>query len=156
MVALAFVGTGVAQTQTAAATARTAPNTGCEVQVQVDDSLRFAPARIEVPASCDQFTVLLTHIGRLPKVASPRNWVLTKTELADAVARDAERAGAVNNWIQPEDERVLAASSVVGRGETVRVVIPVKRLAHGVSYTYLSTIPGFSPVLRGTLSVTPH
>ena len=127
----------------------------CSASVQVDDTLRFSPAQIEVPASCAQFTVLLSHQGRLPKVASPRNWVLTKTEDADGVARDAELAGKNNGWVKPGDARVLATSTVIGRGETVRIEVDVAGLAAGVPYTYLSTIPGFSPVLRGTLTVAP-
>lgn len=127
----------------------------CQVQVKVDDTTRFNPEQIAVPTTCKQFTVLLTHEGRLPKLATPRNWVLTKAEDANAVARDAELAGAANNWIKPNDERVLAASSVVGRGETVRVGVAMRDLMPGVQYTYLSTIPGFSPVLRGTLTVVP-
>lgn len=127
----------------------------CQIQIKVDDTLRFDPAQIEVPAACERFTVLLSHVGRLPKVASPRNWVLTKTEDANAVARDAELAGVATSWVKLGDARVLAASTVIGRGETVRVDVPVAALAPGVQYTYLSTIPGFSPILRGTLTVLP-
>lgn len=124
----------------------------CSAVVTVDDTLHFKPSVIEVPAECEQFTVLLRHMGRLPMVATPRNWVLTGATHADGVARDAELAGAANNWIKPGDERVLAASAVIGRGQTVRVDIPIDVLVPGKSYIYLSTIPGFSPVLRGTLT----
>lgn len=127
----------------------------CSMDIAVDDALRFVPAQIEVPSGCGQFTVLLAHKGRLPKVASPRNWVLVKADNADGVARDAELAGAANAWVKPGDERVLAASSVIGRGEAVRVEIDVAKLAVGTPYTYLSTIPGFSPVMRGELTVMP-
>jgi len=106
-----------------------------------------------VPDGCKEFDVLLRHVGRLPKVATPRNWVLTRQEDANGVASDAELAGAKHDWLKPNDMRVLAASSVIGRGEAVRVSIPIKELVPGVQYTYLSTIPGFSPVLRGTLTV---
>lgn len=131
------------------------PNVTCSAKVQVDDTLRFSPPKLEVPMACEQFTVLLSHVGRLPKVASPRNWVLTTQAAADAVARDAELAGAANGWVKPDDEQVLAASSVIGSGETVRVQFEVAKLQPEVQYTYLSTIPGFSPVLRGTLTVVP-
>lgn len=127
----------------------------CSVVVQVDDTLRMSPASIEVPDGCEEFDVLLRHVGRLPKVATPRNWVLTRQEDANGVASDAELAGAKHDWLKQNDRRVLAASSVIGRGESVRVSIPLKELVPGVQYTYLSTIPGFSPVLRGTLTVKP-
>lgn len=127
----------------------------CRIEVQVDDTLRFTPSSIEVPSQCNGFEVLLRHTGRLPKAAAPRNWVLTASGDADAVAREAELAGAANSWIKPDDKRVLAASSVIGRGETVRIMIDADLLRPGETYTYLSTIPGFSPVLRGTLTAAP-
>lgn len=127
----------------------------CSMELRVDDTLRFYPPTVEVPLTCEQFTILFSHRGRLPKVASPRNWVLTSQATADAVARDAELAGARNHWVKPHDERVLAASSVIGSGETVRIELEPANLAQGSHYTYLSTIPGFSPVLRGKLTVVP-
>lgn len=138
-----------------AAVTAAAQTSDCSVDVQVDDTWRFSPMQIDVPASCASFSVLLSHKGRLPKIASPRNWVLIKAEHANGVARDAEIAGAANNWIKPADERVLAASGVIGRGQSVRVQIDMTKLDAGTSYTYMSTIPGFSPVLRGTLTVVP-
>ena len=132
-----------------------APVVTCEESVRVDDTLRFKPDVIEIPAQCTEFKVVLRHVGRLPLVASPRNWVLVKTEDADAVARDAIEAGAANNFVVPGDERVLASSEVIGRDEKAEINLPVQALSPGEIYTFLSTIPGFSPALRGSLVVLP-
>ncbi|UOD50579.1 plastocyanin/azurin family copper-binding protein [Orrella daihaiensis] len=150
-------GTGglVAQTYQAAAGEVARQSPVCHASVRVDDSLNFDPAHINVPSTCKQFAVFLSHVGRLPKVASPRNWVLTTAADVDAVARDAELAGATNHWVMPGDSRVLVASSVIGRGEAVRIDLPVQMLVDAVDYVFLSTIPGFSPVLRGSLTVVP-
>jgi azurin len=121
--------------------------------IRVNDTLQFKPDRIEVPNQCEQFTVILRHEGRLPKVASPRNWVLTEQRHADAVARDAAQTSVLTDWVNPNDPRVLAHSSVIGRDQSVRVDVPIGLLKPGVSYVYLSTIPGFSPLLRGTLTL---
>ncbi len=125
----------------------------CVAEVTVNDHLYFKPEQIDIPASCDQFTVLLKHEGRLPKVASPRNWVLTDAKAADAVARDASVAGQDNGWVIPGDERVLAASPVVGREQSASIQIPVTRLTPDQAYVYLCTVPGFSPTMRGQLRV---
>lgn len=127
----------------------------CQVIMRVDDTLRFKPATIEVPATCTEFKVVLRHVGRLPKVASPRNWVLVKASDADAVARVGGVAGPKHDYVKPGDARVLAQSVVIGRDEITEIDVPVDLLTPGETYTYLSTIPGFSPALRGSLTVQP-
>ena len=127
----------------------------CQAIMRVDDSLRFKPATIVVPATCAQFTVVLRHVGRLPKVASPRNWVLVKASDADAVARAGGAAGPEHDYVKPGDARVLAKSMIIGRDEMTKIEVPVDLLEPGEAYTYLSTIPGFSPALRGSLTVQP-
>ncbi len=129
------------------------PATVCESTVRVDDTLRFRPDTIEIPSSCRDFTVTLQHVGRLPAVASPRNWVLVKAGDADAVARTGAAAGQAQGYVDVNDDRVLVASAVIGRDQSVQVQIPVSQLEPDQAYTYLSTIPGFSPAMRGTLRV---
>ena len=131
------------------------PAVSCEMSVRVDDSLRFKPNVIEIPAQCNEFKVVLRHFGRLPRVASPRNWVLVKAEDAEAVARAGVEAGAASDFVKPGDARVLASSEVIGRDETAVINLPVQALVPGNTYTFLSTIPGFSPALRGSLEVLP-
>jgi len=127
----------------------------CQVIMRVDDALRFKPASIEVPATCAEFKVVLRHVGRLPKVASQRNWVLVKARDADAVAHTGGAAGPEHDYVKPGDSRVLAKSLVIGRDEMTEIDVPVDSLVPGETYTYLSTIPGFSPALRGSLTVQP-
>ena len=129
------------------------PTTSCELTVRVDDTLRFRPDAIEIPSSCRDFTVTLQHVGRLPAVASPRNWVLVKADDADAVARTGAAAGQAQGYVDVNDDRVLVASAVIGRDQSVQIQIPVSQLEADQAYTYLSTIPGFSPAMRGTLRV---
>ena len=131
------------------------PAAACEISIRVDDSLRFKPDVIEIPTQCSEFKVVLRHFGRLPRVASPRNWVLVKAEDADGVARAGVEAGAASDFVKPGDERVLASSDVIGRDETAEIDLPIQALVPGDTYTFLSTIPGFSPALRGSLVVLP-
>jgi len=140
---------------TAQTAASSAPAIACEMSVRVDDSLRFKPDVIEIPSQCSAFKVVLRHFGRLPRVASPRNWVLVKSVDADGVARTGVQAGAENDFVVPGDDRVLASSEVIGRDEKVEINLPVQALVPGDTYTFLSTIPGFSPALRGSLVVLP-
>lgn len=125
----------------------------CRVVVRATDKLYFTPTHIEVPRQCEQLTVVFRHDGWLPKAATPRNWVLTKTTDANAVASDGFVAGKEAGWLKANDPRVIAHSAVIGRDEVEQVLLDTDALEPGIQYTYLCTIPGFSPVMRGTLSL---
>ena len=127
----------------------------CEATLATDDTIRFIPAHIDVPASCVEFTVKLTHTGRLPKAAMAHNWVLVKKPDLVLVARDGAAAGADADYVMPGDKRVIAHSGIIGRGETTSLTFPVKELKAGVEYVFFCSFTGHSPVMQGTLAVKP-
>lgn len=127
----------------------------CEATLATDDTIRFIPAHIDVPASCVEFTVKLTHSGRLPKAAMAHNWVLVKKPDLVLVARDGAAAGAESDYVMPGDKRVIAHSGIIGRGETTSVTFPVRALNAGVEYVFFCSFTGHSPVMQGTLSLKP-
>ncbi|MFW8566007.1 plastocyanin/azurin family copper-binding protein [Orrella sp. 11846] len=131
------------------------PPNPCEVHLAVGDTLRFSQTQIDVPQNCERFTVELEHIGRLPKTATPQNWVLTTRPYLETVARAAYRAGEINHWTAPNSEHILAATPLIGRGETTRVILDVSSLDTETDYRFLSTVGGHSPRMRGTLRVVP-
>ncbi len=125
----------------------------CRVIVRVSDNLYFKPAEIQVPQHCEQLTVVLRHDGWLPKSATPRNWVLTRAADANAVASEGYLAGKDAGWLKPGDPRVIAHSAVIGRDEIEEVVVEIDSLEPQTPYTYLCTIPGLSPVMRGAFLI---
>lgn len=125
----------------------------CQVRISANDTLRFTPNVIEVPSACERFVVNFLHDGRLPKRASPRNWVLTRVDQVQAVLRDGVIAGEQGQWLKAADDRVIAHSAVLGRNESDRVEFSTSLLDPQAEYVFLSTIPGASPVLRGKLVV---
>lgn len=125
----------------------------CRVLLSVDDGLAFKPNRISVPGSCSKFEITVRHDGRLPKIASPRNWVLAAPDQVNRVVRDGVLAGQANGWLQSESDAVIAHTPVIGRNESAKVSVSVSDLEPDVEYVFLSTIPGVSPVLRGKLMV---
>ncbi len=127
----------------------------CSASVQTDDAMRYTPAHIDVPKSCKNFTVNLTHNGRLPKLAMGHNWVLVKPADLEGVARTGMAAGAEQNYVDARDNRVIAASTVIGPGEVTSVTFPVSKLQAKVSYTFFCSFAGHSPIMQGTLSLTP-
>jgi len=127
----------------------------CEATLATDDTIRFNPAHIDVPASCTEFTVKLTHTGRLPKAAMAHNWVLIRKSDLVQVARDGALAGPGADYVMPGDKRVIAHSPIIGRGEATSVTFPVKALAAGVEYLFFCSFTGHSPVMQGTLTLKP-
>jgi azurin len=125
----------------------------CSVTVESDDAMRFTPAQIEVPKTCETFTVKLIHTGRLPKLAMGHNWVLVKQTDLDGVARTSMAAGEALNYIDSTDARVIAHTALIGTGESASVSFPVKKLQAGVRYSFLCTFAGHSPIMQGTLAL---
>ncbi len=127
----------------------------CSIELEADDAMRFTPTHIDVPTSCANFTVKLTHTGRLPKLAMGHNWVLVKTADLDGVAKTAMAAGAQQNYVDRSDTRVLAATSLIGTGESTSTTFAVNTLKAGIPYAFFCSFAGHSPIMQGTLSLVP-
>ena len=125
----------------------------CSITLETDDAMRFSPSHIEVPKTCDKFTVQLKHIGRLPKLAMGHNWVLVKQSDLNGVARTGMNAGLALDYIDPTDTRVIAHTALIGAGESTTVSFAVNKLQPGVSYSFLCTFAGHSPIMQGTLKL---
>ena len=126
----------------------------CAVQIDGNDAMQFNKTSIDVPQSCKDFTVNLTHSGKLPKAAMGHDWVLTKTADMKAVDTDGLAAGLANNYVKPGDTRVIAHTKIIGAGETASVTFPVSKLSPSESYTFFCSFPGHSSVMHGTLKLT--
>ena len=127
----------------------------CALEMIVDDSPKFKLDEIVVPLDCPRFELTLTHVGRLPKLASSVNWVLTNQEHVNAVAREGALAGARHDWLKPDDPRVIASTPVVGRGESVSIQITPSQLDTQADYRFVWTEDVRSQVMRGRLVLKP-
>lgn len=123
----------------------------CEVTIDSNDQMRYDTDRVEVPKSCSEFTVNLTHSGQLPKNVMGHNWVLTKSEDMQGVVSDGVAAGLDNDYLKPNDERVIAATPMIGGGEQTSVTFSVSALQEGQDYTFFCSFPGHSALMKGSL-----
>ena len=126
---------------------------GCDVSVVVGDSIAFQPESLEVPGSCETVTVTITHTGRLPKAAMGHNWVLVPTDSAREIGNAGVGVGVEGDYL-PDDDRIVAATAMVGGGETASTSFELAALEGGTSYTYLCTFPGHWTVMQGSFTVT--
>ena len=122
------------------------------VQVEVGDNMKFISAAITATPG-ESITVVIRHMGKMPKVAMGHNFVLLKKgvdarKLADqcASARDTD-------FIAPSVRpQLLASTTLVGPGETAETtfVAPAQR----GDYTFICTFPGhFAVGMKGILTV---
>jgi len=98
---------------------------------------------MEVEKSCGEVTVTLTN-----------TWVLGEAELLQPIALDGQNAGLDNDYLKPDDERVIAHTEIIGGGETASVTFSVEALEAGGSYTFFCSFPGHWAVMQGDLIVS--
>lgn len=126
----------------------------CEVTIKGDDAMQFDVKEFTVEkAACAEFTVKLEHSGSLPLAAMGHNVVVAKTADIDAVVADGVAAGPEKNYVKEGDERVIAATKLVGGGESTEVKFKTEGLEAGGDYTYVCTFPGHAAIMRGKLLV---
>lgn len=123
----------------------------CTTTVESNDQMQFNVSSITVPKACSEFTVTLKHTGNLPKAAMGHNLVVTSTADMAGVAADGMGAGLENDYVKPGDERVIAASKIIGGGESATLTIPVSQLKADESYSFFCSFPGHSAIMKGEL-----
>ncbi len=121
----------------------------CELHISANDQIQYDKMELTAAADCTEIRVTLTHTGKLPKAAMGHDWVLVKTSDSAAVANAGLAAGIANDYVQPGDPRVIAATKMIGGGESTSVTFPASKLKSGVSYSYICTFPGHSALMHG-------
>ncbi len=121
----------------------------CQVHITANDLMQYDKKEITVGPGCSQIEVTLTNVGKLPAAAMGHDWVLVKSADLAAVANDGLAAGLANNYQMPGDPRIIAATKIVGGGQSTSVTFPASKLEKGGSYMYLCTFPGHYALMKG-------
>lgn len=125
----------------------------CAATIEANDLLQFNPGSLTVSTSCDSFSLTLKHVGKLAANVMGHNIVLTTTADYNAVANEGATAGLKNNFVPPDDDRVLAATSVIGGGEETTISFDPSTLEVGGDYTFFCSFPGHFAVMKGSVIV---
>ena len=125
----------------------------CTFDVEVGDSLVFNVDTIEAGADCSEVTINLTHTGSLPAAAMGHNWVLSTEADLQGIATDGMSAGLEGDYLPADDERVIAATKIIGGGESTSVTFSLEGLSADNSYTFFCSFPGHWGVMKGTFKV---
>ncbi|QCO67555.1 azurin [Luteimonas yindakuii] len=146
---------------TPAATDTAAPASGkpdavvsnCATTIQGDDAMQFSVGSITVPSSCSEFTITLEHVGKMPVAAMGHNVVVSQASDRTGIATDGVAAGVDGGYVKNGDDRVIAASDLIGGGQTTSVTFPVSALQGSGPYEFFCSFPGHWAVMRGSIQV---
>jgi azurin len=121
----------------------------CHVTIESNDLMQFTQRQLTVPASCAEVAVTLRHIGTLPAKVMGHNWVLARTSDVAAIASAGVSAGFAHAFQPPGDKRIIAATGIVGGGESATVKFSAAALQPGADYTFFCSSPGHTSIMRG-------
>ncbi|WP_198295731.1 azurin [Imhoffiella purpurea] len=121
----------------------------CDFTIEVGDAMRYSQEEMVAGTDCERIRVTLVHTGTLPDTLMGQNWVLARTSDLDGVAIDGMRAGAANDFVKPGDGRVLAATELIGGGESTSVTFDPSDLSPDEDYSYFCTFPATWVFMQG-------
>ncbi|OOR90814.1 azurin [Moraxella caviae] len=124
----------------------------CTAIVESDDKMKFNTSTLQVNKACPEFVVTLKHTGKMPRASMGHNIVITKADDVTAVAADGAAAGAAAGFIKAGDERVVAASELIGGGEETTFTIDPTKLTDG-NYEFFCSFPGHVGVMKGKVTL---
>jgi azurin len=122
----------------------------CQLNINATDLMRFEQKTLQIESRCTEVEVTLHHTGTLPANAMGHNWVLVKTADIASVASAGMTAGLEHNYQQPGDTRIVAATKVIGGGESTTVKFSTALLDAGESYSYFCSSPGHYALMKGS------
>ncbi len=121
----------------------------CALTIEANDMMRYNTHEMVVPAGCRDVTVTLKHSGKLEAKVMGHDWVLTKSSDVSAIVNAGIAAGLAHGYLPAGDKRIIAATNVVGGGESATVKFTTTALVEGTSYAFFCTAPGHITTMRG-------
>src|SRR5215469_3230898 len=121
----------------------------CKITIESNDMMRFNAHEIAVPAQCSEIELTLKHTGQLSAKAMGHDWVLAKDSDMSALVNAALAVGAAHSYLPESDRRIIAATKIVGGGESTTVKFSTSALVRGNHYAFFCTSPGHASLMRG-------
>ncbi|GAC1307225.1 MAG: azurin [Steroidobacteraceae bacterium] len=122
----------------------------CPLTIDATDQMRFEQQTLQIEPGCTEVEVTLHNRGKV----MGHDWVLTKTADVASVATAGMAAGPSHNYQKPGDSRILAATGIVGGGESGTVRFSTAQLDARASYSYFCSAPGHFSIMRGRFVMT--
>ena len=121
----------------------------CKVTIEGNDNMQFNLHQISVPTTCSEVELTLKHSGKLNAKVMGHDWVLAKDSDVSAIVNGGLSAGFARGFLPENEKRIVAATKVVGGGESATVRFSTGALQAGSRYMFFCTSPGHSTMMRG-------
>ena len=122
----------------------------CKLSIEANDQMRYSAHELTLPAACTEVEITLHHSGKLPARVMGHNWVLARDGDMSGIVNAGLSAGSQHGYLPEGDARIIAATHVVGGGESSTATFSTSALQEGARYVFFCTSPGHSAVMRGT------
>jgi azurin len=121
----------------------------CKLTIESNDLMQFSARELAVSPDCTAVELTLRNTGRLPAKVMGHDWVLAKDSDVPAIVNAGLAAGFTHGFVPQHDGRVIAATHLVGGGESATVHFSTAALVPGGRYAFFCTSPGHSALMRG-------
>ena len=121
----------------------------CRLSIDANDLMQYSARELSAPASCPEVEVTLHHVGRQPLAVMGHNWVLARAKDANVIANLGMAAGIKHDYLPQGDARIIAATKLIGGGESATVTFPTAALKPEEDYTFFCSAPGHIAVMKG-------
>jgi azurin len=138
----------------AAASLRVAHANECQLTIEANDMIQYNARTLHVDVGCKQIELTLRHVGKQEAHVLGHDWVLARTSDVSALANAGIAAGFTNGYLPANDKRIIAATKVIGGGESTTITFSSSLLMAGADYSFFCSYPGHSPMMRGRFQVT--
>jgi len=125
----------------------------CKLALESNDQMQFSVRELVVPNECGEVEVTLRHSGKMSARAMGHDWVLAKDSDVSAIVNAGLAAGPAHGYLPEHDKRIIAATPIVGGGESATVKFATSLLQAGSRYVFFCTSPGHATVMRGRFLV---
>ncbi|MBJ88631.1 MAG: azurin [Woeseia sp.] len=125
----------------------------CDFDIEVGDSLVFSISEMSVESTCEMVNITLSHTGNMPVAAMGHNWVLAKEAEYQAIAMAGISAGVGGNYLPDGDERIIAATKLIGGGEVTSLSFSIGNLDSSEAYAFFCSFPGHWGVMKGVFKI---
>lgn len=123
----------------------------CEVTIEGNDAMQYNLDTLEFSQSCDTINLTLEHTGSLPVDVMGHNVVIAHSEDIEGVSDDGLAAGLDNDYVKPDDERVVAHTDMIGGGESTTIEISMADFNIDEEYEFFCSFPGHHGIMKGDI-----
>lgn len=123
----------------------------CEILVEGSDSMQFNTKELTIGKDCKEVKLTLKHTGKLPKSAMGHNLVISSEKDQAGILAESAKAGLAKDYLPEGDKRVVAATKLLGGGETSTITFKKDLLKAGEAYKFFCTFPGHSGLMQGVV-----